>query len=208
MEKAYQGISLFFVAILGVIILGFFRTYFGLFPTFEGLPSLVHFHALSILLWFALLIAQPILIKTKQVALHRKLGRMSYWLVGLVVVFNLLMTGMSYLKGSFNKIEPNIFGSFKIIGIVDTIIFVTFYCLAIANKNKPAIHARYMILTVLPFLNPSLGRLNMPGPVVGVLILIGLFVLERFNKKLYAPYQIGAAIYVPLYAVAMWDFLH
>jgi len=67
MEKTYKYISLFFVAILAIVFLGFFKSYFGLFPTFNKVTTIQHLHGLLFLLWFIMLIVQPVLIKKKKI---------------------------------------------------------------------------------------------------------------------------------------------
>ena len=77
MEKSYRNLVFFFFGIAVVIFIGFFKTYFGLFPSFAGVKTFHHFHASLLLLWLLLLIVQPMLIKYKRFELHRWLGRFS-----------------------------------------------------------------------------------------------------------------------------------
>jgi hypothetical protein len=86
MEKTYKNISLFFAAILAIVFLGFFKTYFGLFPTFNKVTTIQHLHGLLFLLWFIMLIVQPVLIKKRKYKWHRVIGKVSYFLVPLIVV--------------------------------------------------------------------------------------------------------------------------
>jgi len=195
MEKAYRNISYLFGAILLLVFAGFFRTYFGLFPHFSGLPTIAHFHAITILTWFALLIVQPILIRLKKTELHRLLGKVSYFVVPLLLLSIALMMKMAQLR------VKNLF--IFSISLADITFFVTFYLLAIVYKNKLAYHIRFMVLTVLPFINPALGRFNLPGPIVGLSIIIGLLIFERFNRKVYKPYLIALPLFVTLYGIAI-----
>lgn len=77
--------------------------------------------------------------------------------------------------------------------------FAGAYILAVYYRHNVRYHARYMVLCVLPFINPSLGRLGFPGLVVGLLIMIGLIVYERMNNQIYRPYLIGLPAYIVLY---------
>lgn len=195
MEKAYKNISYLFGAILLLVFAGFFRTYFGLFPHFAGLSSIAHFHAIIILVWFALLISQPILIRYKKTELHRWLGKLSYAVVPLLLLSIALMMKVAQSKAK------NLF--IFSISLADIIFFVTFYLLAVIYRHKLAYHTRFMVLTVLPFINPALGRFNLPGPILGLGIIIGLLIFERFNRKIYKPYLIALPIFLTLYAVAI-----
>jgi hypothetical protein len=44
-----------------------------------------------------------------------------------------------------------------------------------------------------------LGRLGIPGLIVGLLIMFGLILYERFNNMMYRPYLIGLPAYVAIY---------
>ena len=185
MEKPHRKITFLFVGILITSFLGFYKTYFGLFPEFVGTSVVVHFHVATILLWFGLLIVQPILIWKQKMALHRKLGRFSYLLALLIVLgFGLVMN-----HGQLKHKDTGLFGA----TIFDGLLFILFYGLAIFYKKNPAYHSRFMILSALPFINPGLGRFI--GPEVSLpvelLIILTLLVLEYFNQKKYKPYWIG-----------------
>ncbi len=81
----------------------------------------------------------------------------------------------------------------------DLTFFILFYLLAIYYRPKTSYHARYMAMTVLPFINPALGRLGFPGPIIALLILMGLLIYERFNNKIYRPYLISLFAYLAIY---------
>ena len=86
MEKTYKNLAFFFVAIFAIVFLRFFKTYFGLFPAFNKVTTIQHIHGLLFLLWFIMLIVQPILIKKREYKWHRVIGKASYFLVPLIVV--------------------------------------------------------------------------------------------------------------------------
>ena len=185
MEKPHRKIAFLFVGILITSFLGFYKTYFGLFPGFEGTNIVVHFHVATILLWFTLLIVQPMLIWKQKMALHRKLGRFSYLLAFLIVLgFGLVMN-----HGQLKHKDTGLFGA----TIFDGLLFILFYGLAIFYKKNSAYHSRFMILSALPFINPGLGRFIGPeiSLPVELLIILSLLVLEYFNQKKYKPYWIG-----------------
>jgi hypothetical protein len=63
MEKAYKNIGLFIIVVLAFVILGFYKSYYGLMPSFKGVSVAWHIHGTIMLSWFLLLIVQPILIR-------------------------------------------------------------------------------------------------------------------------------------------------
>lgn len=202
MENAYKNISYLFGAVLLLVFVAFFKTYFGLFPGFAGTTTLIHVHVLTILLWFALLIVQPILIVRKQVALHRLLGKFSYALVP----FMLILLVMVSRSGQLHEKDLGIFT----VNIFDVSQFVLFYGLAIAYRHNPAYHGRFIIMTVLPFLGPALGRLPqipLPAGMLELVIISGLLFYERFHRKVYKPYVMSLLIFLGLFIPLLCLFL-
>lgn len=196
MEKAYRHISYLFIAVLLLVFCAFFKTYFGLFPRFTETTTLVHVHAVTILLWFAMLIGQPILIRTKQITLHRIVDRISYLLVPLMVISFLLM---SRLHQSCGKDLMMFAANFS-----DISLFVVLYGLAIVYRHPVTYHARFMIMTILPFLGASVGRLPdfpISSAVLGLFIILGLLLYERFTQRVYKPYVISLAVFMGLLIV-------
>jgi len=204
MERAYRNVSYLFVLILAFVFLGFFKTYFGLFPRFHGLPTAAHFHALGFLLWIAMLIVQPLLIRYNQLPLHRALGKFSYFLVPYIVLATFGMMRQAYhLKGQswlIAALPPGLY--FAATGLLN---FVLFYILAMVYKRNTPYHMRYIIATSLALIQPSLGRLFNDelrlGPLGAILttltvyaVLIGLIVYDKSKfGKVYPPYWVTLA---------------
>src|SRR5690349_17585623 len=94
----------YFIGLFAVTIAGFWPSYFAKF--FNGTASFgfyFHFHALMMSLWIALLILQPILIRRKQLYLHRLLGKLSYAIYVLVSVSIILIIHQQH-----HSDEPNL----------------------------------------------------------------------------------------------------
>lgn len=156
--------------ILGVFG-GFYVTYFSKLT--ESFPSLTHIHFGLMSIWMVIAIAQPLLIRNKRINIHRKIGRVSYLVLPLVILTSFLMMRFSYQSQLSSLTENLILGnesmsvkeglsllaSFQAIGFVYLIWLGTFYGLAILFKKSPAIHARFMIAAVLTFMGPTLDRI-------------------------------------------------
>jgi len=196
MDKVYRTSSYLFIAVLLMAFAGFYKTYFGLFPHFEGITAALHFHAVTILVWIGILIVQPFLIRGKKLELHRLIGKLSYVVVPLVVLSTIWIMRLAFIRNT-----PIAHGApdTRLIGIADLSFFVLFYLIAIYYRHKTSYHARYMAMTILPFMNPSLGRLGIPGPFLALIILVGLLIYERFNHRIYRPYLIGLSAYLAIY---------
>ncbi len=196
MEKIYKNSHYLFIAVLLMAIAGFWKSYFGKIPSFNGVSGLMHFHAVMVLSWLGVLIAQPILILNKKIELHRKIGRISYFVVPMLVLSIILLMRLSFIKNTLPA-SPDI--DLRLVGIADLTFFIPCYLLAIYFRKKTAYHARFMVMTVLPFINPALGRLDLPGPILAITIMIGLIIYETYNKKIFLPYLIGLLAYIIIY---------
>jgi len=80
--------------------------------------------------------------------------------------------------------------------LFDVPVFLVLYGLAIYYRHKPAYHARFMIMTVIPFFDPALARIHVNGLLVQLGLWVLFFVIEFFNRKIYKPYLIGFGYYV------------
>lgn len=177
-------------AIVVFSILGFRETYFGLAPGFAGVSYLVHFHVLTVAAWFALLAAQALLARSGRLEVHRRLGRLSYLWVPLVMAGFVMATHQGQLKHK----SPDLLGA----ALFDGGLFLLFYLLAMANRKHTPSHAQYMILTAMPFINPGLGRFLSPAVSVPVefLAILALFLTAYFRKKPFRPYLVGLGAFI------------
>lgn len=199
MEKTHSFLPYFFTAFFALVVYCFYQSYFGHFPDFENVISpignvpitittITHFHAAMIILWFLMLIIQPILIIKKQIKWHRMVGKASYIVVALIVISILMVINQEQIREkSLPVLAANLF---------DLPVFIVFYGLAIYYRKKTAYHSRFMIMTILPFINPALARLNVDGLKVQIGLWVLLFVVEFFNNKNFKPYLIGLGYYV------------
>lgn len=192
MEKIYKNSHYFFISVLLMAFAGFWKTYFSKIPTFEGVTTPMQFHGLMCLLWLGILIAQPILIRQKKLDWHRTLGKTSYIVVPLLILSMAILIRLAFIRNDPNN---------NLIGFADILFFLFSYGMAVYYRKNTAYHARYMVLSVLPFINPSLGRLDLPGPILALIIMIGLLIYERFNNKVYRPYALSLPIYFVVYVL-------
>ncbi len=166
MQETYRYLPSYFAVFLVGVVACFYQSYFGHIPRFENVISpignvpititgVTHFHAIMLTVWLALLVVQPVLILRKKLAWHRLLGKVSYGVIALLVVSVLLIIYQSQMREKSLPILA--------INLFDFPVFLVFYGLAIYYRKKPAYHARFMMMSVLPFLSPALARANVPG---------------------------------------------
>jgi hypothetical protein len=156
MEKNIPAILILSCFIITLSLIGFYPTYLQHLPDLATFPWLIHLHFLGFIAWFILLILQPLLIMRRNVALHQKIGRISYWLVPYLAITIVLVVSQQTkrLISEDNPTAPIT----ALIGFLDTIFFVAFYCVAIAFKKNIRIHTSCMIGASLIIFNPGLSR--------------------------------------------------
>ena len=146
-EKSHVYFLIFFLMVLAA----FWLTYIT--RIFEQENYRMHLHGIILFLWCLMLVIQPLLIRKKLNYIHRWIGKFSF-----VVVPALILTTLDLLLYRI-KSQPAIDYSFMALVINALLAFVILYGLAIYNRRKPAIHARYMLCTIFPFFTPATDRI-------------------------------------------------
>ena len=215
MEKSYQNISYFFIAILICAFIGFHFTYTMKFPNFEGLSNVHHFHGFILMSWFAMLIVQPFLIRFKKIELHRQIGKISYFQIPLLLFSIFLVTKAGFLKNIALMPRPVVIGNLTL-DLPAIIAFGLFYVLAMVNKQNTASHMRYMIATSLLMIGPGLGRAliifgGIPFPIavtstmyVSEFIAIVFLAFDYFNGRSIRPFIIITSVLIICHL--LWAF--
>ena len=151
----FDAAGYYLLGVLMLVFLGFWPTYFAKF--FDGslnYSGYFHFHAIIVLLWMAVLITQPILIRNKTFAIHRVIGKSTYILFPLIIISVILLVH-SRIPFYGKNVEMEIFIPFK-----DLFTLSIAYGIAIINRHNIEIHARGMIATGIIFIEPALARFN------------------------------------------------
>jgi hypothetical protein len=209
---SFDRFGLIFLGLIPLVLLGFWKSYFSkFFEETSGLTWYMHFHAILMTAWVALLILQPVLIKEKKVKIHRLVGKFSYLLVPLILVSMLLLI---HKAGNMKPVERQTFvdASFGLLGLF---VFGACYVTAVINRKRTAIHARAMVGTGLALLDPTLMRILGPfsfplGFFMAVGIILGTFifliVLERKQASGRWVFPSLLSIYFIIYFLAAFQF--
>ncbi len=197
MEKEYKNVALFFAFISAIVFIGFFPTYFSHFPDFEGKVPLHHFHAFVMILWLAVLIVQPILIKKRKYQWHRLIGKFSYFLVPIIVITMVLAYKRSFINSvDANGIDHIVSLSMLFLPLTDILPFTVFYLLAIVYRKKISSHLRFMASTSVVVVGSGIIRVIMVwlgmdfiGALYAnagllILVFVGLILYDLYHKKL------------------------
>ncbi|MBD3583191.1 hypothetical protein [Flavobacterium selenitireducens] len=190
MEKNNKLLAWLFAVIALVSIAGFYRSYLSKIPDVSQFYFVTHLHLILFLLWFGLVITQPILIRNKQFELHRTLGRFSYFLAPLLV-FSILALVYDALPRNYAN-SPEDAAVRSVGGILDTITFSLCYAIAMVKKNNLRWHVAFILGASLIVLNPGLGRLmgNLVGDGAGILAMIATPFAFAFTILLYEKFKL------------------
>jgi hypothetical protein len=197
-----------------IIVAGFARTYYlkGLFGTPPLHSLLVHVHGIVMTAWVALVATQVWLIRSQNVALHRKVGVAGVGLAVLVLVVG-FFTAISAAKKGAAPLPGIPALSFIAVPLFDLLMMAILVGAAIHYRGVPANHKRLMLLAMLNLLPPALARLPLPpqlarGPLFffGVPTLLMLIALGydrwrsgRFNRA----FALGALLLFASYPVRL-----
>ncbi len=142
---------LFFI---GVTLLGFWQSYFS---ALARVPLAFHVHALTALLWLALLLLQSWSIHHGRKDLHKAVGKASF------VIFPLLILGlvmiMNRVAGFFleNVNDPaSVDPSIGAITVVAIAAYLVLYAMALRHRRNARLHGGYMLaMPLILFESPA-----------------------------------------------------
>lgn len=180
-------------------VLAFWRNYLS--DPLGPHPTVIHLHAVVMFVWLAMLIAQALLIRTKQYSAHHAVGRWSFGVVSLILISGVLVAheSISGMPADSARRAAN-----SALMYHSLIAFAVIYGLGMWHRNDPITHARYMVGTLFPMVTPITDRLifhhapfilpvlptlegrpqaYIAGFVLVDLLLIGLFLIDLKAKK-------------------------
>jgi hypothetical protein len=196
------------------VLIGFARTYY-LKAVFDVPPipsALVHVHGALMTTWIAFFIAQVWLIRSKRQREHMKFGVFGV-VLGVAIIIVGFLTGVAAAKrgGTPTPDIPPL--AFLAIPFFDILLFALFLGGAIYFRKRPATHKRLLLLTVLNFLPPAVGRfpiasLQALGPLfffgVPAVLAIGLLAYDTWkNGKLNKVFLAGVIILIASYPLRL-----
>ncbi len=156
----FRNLYICFALLIPVTVFGFWETYF---KKLDNLPDyitpLVHVHALLMMLWVLMLIAQAWFIRTKRFRPHRWVGRSSYVIAPLIIVL-----GLATLHHNFNRTLVDARQNVFAFGMV--LAFGITWGLAIVYRKRTALHVRFMISTAFAIATAIVWRIfyfQVPG---------------------------------------------
>lgn len=169
----YLGMGL---AILLTVFAGFAPSFYlrGIIqPYAPMLPTtpLVLLHGLLFSGWIVLFIAQTSLMSTGRADLHRRLGLIGFAMLAAMIVVGTLAALHGVERKSGPPIVPPL--AWLAVPLLDVPVFAALIGLGLANRRKPQVHKRFMLVATIGMLPPAIGRLPWPPDAPFPLVLIG-----------------------------------
>ncbi len=206
MDRNIKLIFSFFMLIVLISLAGFYTSYISQLPNFSHFPLLIHLHFIGFIGWFVLIIIQPILIAKGNRSLHRRLGKIAYLLIPLLIVSILLLVYNQTERELADIPEKAMMTSF--IGFIDALSLGVYFTIAMMNSRNQRWHVAFIIACSLVILNPGMSRLlNQIHPGSGllaailfpILVSIAILVVEKINYQkaiLKSPYLLFLACWI------------
>jgi hypothetical protein len=139
-----------------ITLAGFFNSYIKFLPDTDKFPLIIHIHFAAFFCWLTMIVIQPILIRKGKYELHRKIGKLSYW-IAPVLVITILMLVYRQTKREMGIAENNAAVT-AFIGLLDAISFSVYYSIAMINQRNVRWHVAFLIAATLIILNPGMSR--------------------------------------------------
>ncbi len=138
-----------------MVLVGFAQTYFLAGMMRAPLPNvLIHIHGAAFTLWMVLLLVQTVLISTKQVRWHKRLGVAGFGLAVTMVVLG-VMAATDSLRRKPVGVDAN---AFYVVPMSDMLVFsVLVYC-AYRARFRPAAHKRLILMATIGLIDAAVGR--------------------------------------------------
>ena len=182
---------------------GFARSYYLMeYTGATDLPLMVHLHGLLFTAWVLLFGLQAGLISARRHDVHMVTGGIGIGLAAAMIVLGLYV---AITRSKPPAAVPLTIEQFLIFPIVSIGLFALFVSLAFANRRRPDVHKRYMLIATINVVFPALSRMTallpfLPRGVVGGMIIANLFLLAlalfdwRSTGRLHRATIIGGAI--------------
>jgi hypothetical protein len=194
-----------YAAMLLLAVLAGFSHTFYLRPWFTdtALALALSLHGIALTAWFALFLAQTLLVRGGRIAVHRLLGATSVVVVAavvatcLVVVFDIVHSWRAAgadVEGNRQLLSMIVWGN---LGAV--LAYVVFYVRGVLKRRDATAHKRLMLLASLSIISPAVSRIAlMPlfagmdlvlSTVLGVVALLAvlpaydLIALRRVHRE-------------------------
>ncbi|TZF91523.1 hypothetical protein [Cognatilysobacter lacus] len=123
-----------------------------------------HAHGIVGFAWMLLLVTQAFLMRSRKVALHRRLGKAAYVLAPAFVISGLLI--VRAMASGATGFEQHFGARLAWVDLLSVSTFGTCVYMAIRDRRQVQLHARWMTCTALLLLPPVFVRLEQALPFI------------------------------------------
>ena len=149
------------------MLLPFILAQVGIFyfywPDFSNNTWEIHIHYWLVSLWYLLVVVQPYLIQTKQIANHRTLG-----ILGFAIAGGVIFTGISLMdiplriidNADPNRPGPPVFFFYGLLmaEFLEMVAFAIAVVMGVIHRHNVKEHAWWLVASVFYMIAPALGR--------------------------------------------------
>jgi hypothetical protein len=220
------------ISCAAVAFLGFAPTYWLPLATgaFKGARPLIHLHGIIFFSWTLFFVLQTWLAASGRIRRHRAVGLVGISLATAMTIFgamaaiNLMATSAALGFAVEGK-------AFAVVPLGGILFFAITVALAIANRRRPEVHQRLMLLAAISILDAAIARwfltflappgsdgpppvfVATPPALVALLLLVVAMVFDwRTRGRPHPVYWLGGAAYlalkliqIPFSATAAWQ---
>lgn len=143
-----------FLAMAAAAVPAFWPRYLA--RPFAEVDTRTHVHAAVMAVWTVLLVAQPFLSRGHARPLHRVLGRLSFVVGPAVIVSSVLLAHQRFHAMDATMLAsdgPNLYLPLSAVAV-----FLPAFVGGVWFRRRPGEHARFMVCTAFPLIDPVLGR--------------------------------------------------
>lgn len=177
-------------------------------------PFLLYVHAAVFSAWLASLILQSVLVRTRNVRIHRTVG---WFVVGLGAAVPIMGVSIAIVMGRFNKVvlhSPDT-ESDLLVPLFDMVAFTIPFALAVYWRHKPEFHRRLILVATCALTAAAFGRFppQILPPVlfysgVDILILCGVVRDLVINRRIHPVYAYSLPLFILGQCLVIYTSLH
>jgi hypothetical protein len=176
----------------------YLRAWFD-WPVYSGertLPPLAYIHGAIFSAWVVLFIVQTVLVASRRVAMHRRLG-----VAGVLLAAAMIGVGLwaAFAAAARGAAPPGVDAiTFLAVPVIKMVLFAAFVSAAVWWRRDRESHKRLMLLAYVAIVGPAVARIPGP-PLLGVgisaLLLAILLAYDLYSRRrIHAVYLWGGAL--------------
>jgi hypothetical protein len=177
-------------------------------------PAILYLHAFVFTSWLIFYILQSLLVRTRNVRIHKQSGRFGVAL-GVAIPIVGVATAIAMARFNVSQLHQPGTASFLIIPLFDMVCFTTTFALGIYWSAKPEYHRRLLLIASCALTAAGFGRFPaaiLPPPFfyagVDVLILFGVVRDLVINRRIHPVYLYALPAFMAAQTLVTYTMVH